>query len=446
MISSTPASTRSSSQAQLERIRPLPSQLPGRAYGSPFWFTYASNLFLTTGNAVLFRYGDFIEIGGGSELTLGLIVGVGMIGSILMRGVQGVGVDVYGARKIWLLSSIGFVLACLGHLAVHHASNPVVFGLRILYQTSVAGIFGASIAFISRRAPVYRIAEVVGTLGTSGFLGMILGALLVDSLYGPGLPTSAGVARMFMAASALGVLSGVFAWFATRDDGIPARRRYVPVLWLVKKYNPGNILLVSVVMGFGLGLAGTFVRPYAASLHISGIGTFFSVYAITAFATRLSIRKLPERIGIRRMVLLGIACLAIDMLLYLPVRTEWQFIPPAMMIGVAHAILFPAVIAGGSAAFPDRYRGLGTALLLAMFDIGMFIGSPAIGSMLRIADFAGMAKYPTMFATLALFFTGVGLWYLMAGSQQDANGEKETAMALFIDQSDALPAPATSRN
>ena len=43
------------------------------------------------GHSLLFRYADVVFFLGGSELLLGTIVGVGMIGSLAMRLAQGVG-------------------------------------------------------------------------------------------------------------------------------------------------------------------------------------------------------------------------------------------------------------------------------------------------------------------------------------------------------------------
>jgi MFS family permease len=89
------------------------------------------------------------------------------------------------------------------------------------------------------------------------------------------------------------------------------------------------------------------------------------------------------------------------MLLFLPVRQAWQFVFPAVFIGVAHAMLFPAVIASGSGSFPARYRGLGTTVMLAMFDLGNLIGSPLVGEILHWSQEAGWRAYPTMFVAVS---------------------------------------------
>jgi len=381
------------------------------AYDRAFWLTYLANTAMMIAISLLFRYADFITFLGGAEYELGWIVGMGMVGSLVMRIAQGVGIDKYGSRAIWMLSAAGFVLACYGHLWVTESNGWGIYALRILYNTSIAGVFGASITYISRRAPVYRMAEVVGTLGTSGFLGMISGAWLGDLIFGAGPIDRAHLNWMFELSGALGIGAFVFAWLATRGTPAPPRRKQPPIFWLVRRYHPGMVLLVGVAMGFGLGLPQTFLRPFALDLGIERIALFFSIYAPTAFVTRISIRSLPEKIGIRPMILAGIGSLAISMICCLFVRTEWQLAVPAVFLGVAHALLFPSVVAGGSAVFPIRYRGLGTTLVLAMFDLGNLIGAPTAGAILHHAERADLPKYVVMFGTVALLLTSIGIAY-----------------------------------
>ena len=84
----------------------------GAVFGAPFWFTYAANTSMMVAVSLLFCYADFISSVGGDELQLGLIVGAGMVGSVVFRLIQGAGIDTYGPRKIWLWSCALFVLSC----------------------------------------------------------------------------------------------------------------------------------------------------------------------------------------------------------------------------------------------------------------------------------------------------------------------------------------------
>jgi MFS family permease len=106
------------------------------------------------------------------------------------------------------------------------------------------------------------------------------------------------------------------------------------------------------------------------------------------------------------------------MLCYLIVNAHWQLIFPAFFTGVAHALLFPAVITGGSSVFPRRYRGLATSLVLAMSDGGLLVGGPLVGAILHYAGRAGMPAYPTMFVAIAVLLA-MATWYYAVASRQD---------------------------
>lgn len=380
-------------------------------YGAAFWHAYLANTCMMVAISLLFRYSDFITLLGGTEWHLGWIVGLGMTGSLLMRVGQGVGIDRYGPRRLWLWSSFFFVVSLLGHVLIEDIHGLPVYALRILYQTSVAGIFGASITYISGRAPVARMAEVIGTLGTSGFVGMSVGSVVGDFIFRGLQPGRARVEQMFLLAAALGAVSFGFAWLATRGQQPPQRRRQPPLGWLLRRYHPGPVLLMGVVMGWGIGLPPIFLREYTKSLGIGTISSFFVLYPWLAFATRMAIRKLPERIGLHLVILLGTVSLVVAMLLFIVVTSAWQLIFPALFLGVAHAFLFPAVIAGGSTMFPARYRGLGTTLMLATFDMGALIGAPTVGALLRLARVHDLPPYPTMFLAVAMILGLAGLTY-----------------------------------
>ena len=75
---------------------------------------------------------------------------------------------------------------------------------------------------------------------------------------------------------------------------------------------------------------------------------------------------------------------------------------PALAGGTAHGLLFPAVVGGGSGVFPKRFRGTGTILMLAMFDIGNMIGQPAVGSAVELAKSLRLPHYATMFIGVAM--------------------------------------------
>ncbi len=383
-------------------------------YGLTFWRAYLANTTVMAAIALLYRYADFVTVLGGTELHLGWIVGVGTVGSLLMRLLLGTAIDRWGARLVWISSLLVFSASCVGHLAVADCAGPAVFLLRIAFCLAIAGIMGASMTFISGRAPVARMAEMIGMLGTSGFLGMVLGTQLGDLLLGTPTIERWQVDRMFLVAGALGLCSVAFVWGATQHETRPRRRRRPPLLWLLRRYFPGTILLVGAATGIGTGLPTAFLRPYAADLDVSRIGLFFGVYAPTAILTRILTRRLPERLGLAPMILAGLSTLVVGQLLLVLVGSGWSFVVPGIVYGAGHAMLVPSTIAAGARAFPSRHRGLGTTLILSMFDVGKLVGAPAAGAIVHYSAAVGLPGYPTMFVSIATALGMVGGVYALA--------------------------------
>jgi len=350
---------------------------------------------------------------GGTELQLGWIVGVGMVGSLFVRLFVGMRIDQHGTRVVWLFSLAVFILSCFAHLALATCHGPAIYVLRVIFCSSIAGIMGSSMTFISGRVPQVRMAEMLGMLGTSGFLGILLGTQLGDFLLGTETIERWQVERMFLVAGMLGCCSLPFAWLTTRGQLRPARRRYPSLIRLLRSYHPGTVLLMGVASGVALGLPATFLRTYAAELGILRIGLFFSVYALTAIATRVITRRLPERLGLEPVIIMGMLGLAGTQLLFLLVDTEWQLIIPGLGYGICHAVMFPSVIAAGSRAFPDQHRGLGTTLVLAMSDLGYVIGAPTVGVILHYSGLLGLPSYPTMFVVMSGLLATAGGFYAL---------------------------------
>lgn len=417
MICSRPAtrSFASPSASQAPEESPADSEPSRTPYGLPFWRAYVANSLITIAWALLYRYADFVKVLGGSEYHLGWIVGIGMVGSLAMRFALGTGIDQYGPRRVWLGALAVFALTCFAHLAVTTHQGVAIYLLRIVLLSAVAGIFGSSITFISGRVSLERMAELVGMLGTSGFMGVIVGTTLGDWFCSTATVERWQVNLIFLAAGCLALAAMAFAWLATARQTTPTvRRRRPPTVSLLRRYHPGAVLMVGIVVGSSLALPTTFLRTFAQELGIARMGLFFAVYAGTAIATRVLTRRLAEQWGLRPMILVGLGVLVVAELAFLPVRWEWQFIFPAFGYGIAHAILFPTITAAGTSSFPHRYRGLGTMVILAAFDIGALVGAPAAGAIVHYSVQIGWPSYPTLFVAMAVVLLGTAALYALS--------------------------------
>lgn len=388
-------------------------------YDRTFLLCYLANTAMLVGVSLLFRYEDFVKNIGGTVFDLGLIVGIGTTGAITARLAQGLAIDRIGPRKIWLLCLAIYAASLFWHLRIEQLGVEVYFA-RILMNTSLAGAFGSSIAFISLRSPANRVAETLGVLGSSGFIGMALGPVVGDMIFAADHSIAQQTHYMFMYALIAIGAAFFFVLFADDDTSEPTAKKTEPILSIVRKHHPGFLLVVGMAMGLGISLPHSFLRPYVKEIGIDELKTFFLCYAIVAFVTRLATRKLPDLLGFRLAILLGLGSLAISMPTYLLVTDRWMLMIPATIAGVAHAFLFPAVVAAACASFPSNHRGVATSMILGMFDLGVFVGAPLIGGILRFAEEAGMAAYPTMFSVVCGLLSTVAIVYFFAGKSRAA--------------------------
>jgi len=386
------------------------------AYGPRFWATYVSNIALMVAVSLLFRYADFVSSLGGSEDQLGFITGLGMIGGIAARCFLGVAIDSYGAGRVWVLSLLLLVCCLLGHLAIHSLQPPFIHLLRILYTIALAGNFGASITFVTLRAPASRMGEMIGMLGSSGFIGMGIGPSIGDWLLAEVTPETLATKLFYWSAGAA-ALSLLFAFFATfglprpNRDATDHREEKFSWAQLARRYHPGWTLLVGFAMGLGIGMPGTFVSAFADVKGIAELGWYWTPYTVTAFLVRMATRKLSDQWGTRPTTLLGLSCLGISQFAYLLVSTPTTLIIPAVLGGFGHALLFPAAMSEGNQSFPPKYRGIATTLMLMMFDIGMLVGQPVFGWTIEFARAAGLNEYSVAFSLLGVTLLLIAVLY-----------------------------------
>ncbi len=369
--------------------------------------------------SLLFRYADLIRFLGGSEMDLGLIVGVGMLGALATRVIQGIGIDRLGAKRIWVISLVLFASSTLAHLAISHVNGPAIYVARICLATSIAGAFGSSLTYVSLRAPQRRMAETIGVIGTSGFIGLALGPTLGDFFLAGEVITWPQLARLLIAAAALSLVALAFV-LGIANPPRRSRTRRVPVFAVLRRYHPGWMLLVAAAVGLALGLPNTFLNAYAHELGLARIKIFFLVYAATALAVRIRFRQLVDRWGVLPAVQWGLGSAILSVISYLLVWNEWSLAIPAVFAGTAHALLFPAVIAGGNASFPSRYRGISTTLMLAMFDVGNLVGQPSMGGLIEVARQLGLPPYAVMFSTVAMGLLTVACVYSLSSREPSA--------------------------
>ncbi|MBS0264981.1 MAG: MFS transporter [Planctomycetes bacterium] len=400
-------------------------------YGRNFWLAYAANVLLVCANSLTFRFAEYVAARGGTEELAGAIVQAGLFAAIVFRLGLGAAIDHYGPRRIWLLAGGVYMVGCLSFL-IPEKLTLLVWAARVCYQTGLAGMFSCSIVHIQNQVPASRRTEVIGSLGSSGFVGTILGTQVSDLMF-TWLPV--GQPRFiatFGGAAGLAFLHGLIVVVLTQRDR-HVRPEVTPgPIRLLMRYWPGSILVVAVAQGTGFVVTTVFLTRYATAMQFSGITWFFLPYSVMAFSCRWIFRDWGTSFGRHRMVLWGLAGMTVGQLLFLLVSRDWLLVLPALVCGFGHALLFPAIVSIGAGKFPIQYRGSGTTLVLGFTELGTALAAPLLGLLIDLGNAGGGTRgFSWMFLAASGFaFSGLIFYILTAARHPDHDPHVSPAQSL----------------
>jgi len=401
-------------------------------YTRAFWIAYTANLLLTTGNALTFRFAEFVQLLGGTETLTGQVVRAGLIASLVVRLILGQAIDGLGVRRVWFASSVLFILGCL-LFVMNDRLGPMIYVARVLFTAGMSSMFACSIYHVQSHVPPYRRTEIIGSLGTSGFIGMIAGTQLGDLLFYTVTNERVLFAVLFWITVALGLAYLVLILIVTRGESSRTPVLSPPIYRLMFRYWPGPPVLVALAMGAGFTITTVFLTRQATANGLHGIGTFFAAYATTGFIFRWVSRSWSASIGRHRVILLGLAGHVIGYLLLIPVKSEWGFVLPAILHGFGHAMLFPCVVSLGAGAFPQEYRGTGTTVILAFVDLGTMISAPLLG---RLIEHQGFTR--TYLVMTGLTLATAVIYGVLRFHATDSDGMPEIDEEIVME---AVPGP-----
>ncbi|HUG17814.1 MAG TPA: MFS transporter [Planctomycetaceae bacterium] len=398
----------------------LESETGEKIYDRDFWLAYAANVVLVTANALTLHFAELVNYLGGTEQITGAVIRTGLIGALVLRLAMGQVIDRYGAGKLWTISAVGLISGLIWFTLIRSIGWEL-HAARILFSVSLAGMFTCSIVHIQNLVPAHRRTEVIGNLGSSGFVGMIIGSQAGDFIMRMGGDPQFKFYWLFGSAAALVVIHLALAIALTWNAPHERPSESVSALRLLVRYWPGPVVAVALMMGVAFAVTTVFLRRHSTLMGLGGIGTFFTAYAVSAFFFRIGTSDWSYKYGRHAMVMRGLAGHIISMASLIFVTREWHYIIPAVAGGFGHALLFPAVVSMGSGAFPKRYRGMGTTLTLGFVEAGVMISAPLLGALIdAYAETPGTRfGFIPMFATAAGLAVIVGVFYLSTAARTE---------------------------
>jgi MFS family permease len=403
-----------------------------RLYTRSFLIAVVSQTFFMIAWTASSHYARWIAWLGGDESTIGWVTGVGAFSGVALRPWIGLWVNRLGARVLWAAGYLIFVTSVLANVLLHEL-GPMIYVLRCGLVIGASVTYGASLTYITQNAPPDRRTEAIGTFGLSGFTAMLIGPRLGDHILGVGDRTHGDFQLLFWTISACLVAAGMVLFLLKPT---PREHRSSPVrladfVRSVRQYWPGSVLIVQFVFGICLAVPFVFLSHLADDLGLategrSPVGRFFFGYAIIAIAIRVLFRRIPDRFGRRKILILGLAMETAGMGSFLLVtsgRIE-DLLLPGILCGAGHGFAFHTMTALTLDRFPVDIRGTGSALALMVLDIGTVAGAPVLGMLANAHGYGALfiAAASCAFAA-AIVFTACSIPVWVARARERAKAK-----------------------
>lgn len=365
-------------------------------------------------NTMMAHYARWISFLGGDDVDIGWIMGAGAIISLLARPWIGQWIDRFGARQMWLVGYLLFGSGTVLNLLLGDL-DARIYVCRSITMLGAAFVFSSSLTYVTHLAPISRRTEAIGVLGCGGFLGIILGPFIGELILTTDRARGDFVVLFVVATGMLIIPTLLLLSLPDKRDSDRERRFHLrDFVRSSIEHWPGSIGLVQLAFGMCMAVPFFFMTRFvdeigktlAADFRESAVSWFFVCYAGCGLTVRLASRKVPDRIGRRKVLLTGCATMGSGMLTFsqIDVANPWVLlITSALICGTGHALMFHTGTALFLERFPAEKRGVGAALSLMVMDAGMICGAPLLGV---IADQSG---YSAVFLTVSgvCFFAGV---------------------------------------
>ncbi|HYB13018.1 MAG TPA: MFS transporter [Myxococcota bacterium] len=328
---------------------------------------------------------------GADEVMIGLLSGLTAVAAIAARPPVGRVMDSRGRRGVILAGGVLNTAVCSLYLGVG-AIGPWLVGVRILHGLAEAMLFSALFTLAADLVPASRRTEGLALFGVSGILPISLGGLLGDWIL-----ARASYAALFATSSAFAALSLLFS-LPLRDRPRPPHHETAPSRGFGAAAAQHDLLplwFIGSVFATALSAVFTFVTTFVLTTGIGSVGLFFSFYSGAAVFLRLFLGWLPERVGPKAVLFPALALLCAGLLALAAATRTRDVALAGVLCGLGHGFTFPILSGLVVKRARDAERGAALSLFTALFDLGVLIGGPAFGAVIRAGG------YPTAYAAAA---------------------------------------------
>ena len=327
-------------------------------------------------------YGQVFDAG---PFGIGLLFAAYSFGNVFGEIHWGRQSDVWGRRKVLAVTTF---FAALSYVAFAYAPSLwAAIGIRV-----VSGFFSGTLSvaqgFIADVSPPERRAKTMGYFGAAFSLGFAFGPVLGGVFAGEAVAAESFRPPIFIAGG-LALLASIWCVAALRD-AVPPRGKGAPLPAYSEAFRfvGGQPLLLRlfVISFFGIAMFASMEAIYGlwseANFGWSANDLGFAFLAIGGgglLAQLVLIGPLVARCGEARVIVIGLALLALSMLLQPLIRVPVTGVLLMGLLMTGHSLAFPAAGALLSRNIPPDRQGGTMGLLMASNAVGRIVVPPLFG-------------------------------------------------------------------
>ena len=352
---------------------------------------------------------------GAGDLFLGFIVSVSTLTGMVLKPTFGMLSDRSG-RRLWLLVGTAF-FAGMPFVYGFVASPEQLFAVRMVHGLATAIYGPVTLAYVAEMSQKRR-AERLGWFSMARNAGYVIGPAVAGWMLQYGYADPVGVFTvigLLSAAAFIPVLLLPETARAPRTARVPLRKQVVAALgsgartgavWLAGGMEAGILIAVYAVKAFVPLLA------LSSGANVLVAGAFLSIQEAVHIVCKPVGGRLGDRIGFVPMAVAGMVVLGAALLILPMSATGAAMIAPAVLIGVAQAIVFPSTVALVSTRVDARHLATGMGLVGSMKNAGKVAGPIIAGGMIH------WLGYTYTFAVMgsAMLAAAVIVWAALQGS------------------------------
>jgi MFS family permease len=329
----------------------------------------------------------YVQSMGGSELTVGVLLGSFSFTQLLATPLLGRFSDRYGRRPIILVSLAANALAMgLFSLASYHHLLPLLFVSRIL-AGATSGNLSACQAVLADVTPPENRARAMGRLGAGIGLGLVLGPVLGGqlSLWGAWFPPLAAGALALL--GALGVLVAMPETHPNRSTAAKQPSR----LSVFQSSPRQRALRIMLLLYFFVFLSMTTLQVAFALLAQERLGwgakqvgyVFALVGGLGLVIQGGLIGPLSKAVGEARLLILGTLILCAGMLGVSVAAQPLSLIGAVVLLGTGLGLIQPLLGSLASQAANPSLLGLTLGLAQSSGGLARTVGPVASGALYK---------------------------------------------------------------